>query len=394
MNTDNDYYYLDEEEDDEVAIDWAALFTKLWAGRKTIIISSIIAGVLGVLVALGSTKKYTSSVVLAPELSTGGSMSGGLKSITSMLGMGSILGGGSSGDALNITLFPDIASSTPFLTGLFDVEFVPYITPKEALNGVESKPAVTLYDHLLGKDKEPGFVKQMMESMFGPSEENPLNTMRTDSCQLTFEEDMALKVLSKMISVDVDKKTGVTTISVTAKDQRLCALLADTVASRLQRIVHEYRTHKAGIDVKYYTELAEEARQKMIEAQRKYGVSVDYDRSVILQTVSSEKTRLQDEASIAQQIYQQLVQQREAAMIKYQELKPVFVVIQPAVLPNKPSSVRRLFIVVGFGFVGFMFSVAWVMFLRDIKKKVMDMIKDAKNPKDAEAVEVAEAPAE
>ena len=95
-----------------------------------------IAAVVGVIIALTTPKQYTVSVTLAPEMSKGGSSS--LSGIASMLGVGGF-NMGNDADALNVTLYPDIVSSTPFILDLMD-------TPVSMLD--EEKPDTTLVGYL------------------------------------------------------------------------------------------------------------------------------------------------------------------------------------------------------------------------------------------------------
>lgn len=369
---DPEFEYL--EEDDE-PIDWAGMFVKIWNGKKFIIICTIIFSVLGVAVALGMKKKYTASVTLAPEVGTSGS--GGassLKSIASMFGMGGMLSGGSSADALNITLFPEMASSTPFITDLFDLKVKPYVSKKDLEKGVPEMPETTLYRWILKKDAPKGFIAKIKESIFGAVEEE--ETTVVNPRQLTKEQDKAVRLLKKAISADVDKKTGITSVSVTIDDPVMAAQIADTVCQRLQDKIFKYRTQKSAADLEYYTKLSAEAKEKMIKAQAAYAISVDFDRSVILQSVSSEKERLQQEAMLAEQIYQQMEQQKELAKAKYQESKPVFAIVEPASVPLKPSSTSRLVIVIMFMFLGGAGSVAWKLFVEDFAKDFMTSIKE------------------
>ena len=101
---------------------------------------------------------------------------------------------------------------------------------------------------------------------------------------------------------------------------------------------------------------------------------MDYDRSVILKSVSSEKERLQQEASFSVQIYQQMEQQKEMAKAKFQEAKPVFAVVQPATVPLKPSNSRAKVVLI-FMFLGFVGSAAWKLFGADF---IRDFLANAK----------------
>ena len=109
-------------------------------------------------------REYTVAVTLAPE-AQGRGASGNLGGIASMLGVG---GGGlsSAGDALNISLFPQISSSTLFLTQLFDVEVTPYVSPKSVNSGELPAETVTLYKYITKDGDTPGLIKTIKKSLF------------------------------------------------------------------------------------------------------------------------------------------------------------------------------------------------------------------------------------
>ena len=94
-------------------VDIVGLLLLLWNGRRRIILNCIIALVLAIVVAFSIPKKYTSAVVMAPEISASGGFAGGLGEIAAIAGVNI---GGLSGndDALYPELYPQIVSSTPF----------------------------------------------------------------------------------------------------------------------------------------------------------------------------------------------------------------------------------------------------------------------------------------
>ena len=183
-----------------------------------------------------------------------------------------------------------------------------------------------------------------------------------------------MKALRQSISVNVNNKTGVTNISVTMDDRRIVTQVADTVCKMLQNYVIDYRTKKAKSDYDYYVKLADEAHEKLVKAQAAYAARVDYDRGVILQSVNSVRQRLQEEANLANQVYTQMVQQREMAKAKIQEAKPVYAVVQPATMPQFPMNSRKSRVLV-FGFLGFFLACAWVAFGEDFLEKIKSQVK-------------------
>lgn len=372
---DKNEYYNDaefEDEDDGLDIDWAGLLVKLLNGWKFIAVVTCLAAAVGVGIALLTPKKYTVSVTLAPEVQ-GRSGGGGLSSITSMLGLGSA-SIGSTSDALNIALFPEISQSTQFLTQLFGVQVTPYVSPKQLQEGASEPQPTTLFKYITKEDDEPGLLQRIKESLLGEQEQIP-EPDTVNVAQLSPKQRLVVKALRASMGADVDKKTGVATISVTMDDPWIATTLADTVCQRLQRYVIEYRTRKAVTDLNYYEKLAEESKDKMVKAQSAYAASIDFDRSVILQSVNSEKERLQREAQLAAEIYNQMAQQVEMAKAKLQEVKPVFAVIQPATMPERPSSTSRKMVVLVFLFLGFCGATAWKLFGEDLLSQIRNILQ-------------------
>jgi uncharacterized protein involved in exopolysaccharide biosynthesis len=359
-----------QEASDELEIDWMGIFTKLLKHWKQIFLISFIFGVLGIVSALTMTRKYNVSMTLAPELVNRSNSN--LSSITSMLGLGNATLSPST-DAMNITLFPEICSSTPFLAALLDVPLTSYVSEKQQEEGVQPMHT-TVYKHFTGEDKEKKGLAKWLDSLKKEKEEKPYTGV-ADATELPRKQANVVKALGKCISADVDKKTGVTTISVVMDDRMMAKQLADTVCTRLQVYVSEYRTKKAQADYEYYVMLAQEAREIQIKAQDAYARSVDYDRSVILQSAQSVKERLRADANLASDIYSQMAQQRELARAKIQEEKPVYAVVQPATLPQQAMNSRAKRVLI-WGFMGLFLSLAWYGFGADFFKKMRADVKE------------------
>ena len=125
------------QEEEEKEIDLMEYARKLWAARKLLIKVAGIAAIVGVVIALTTPKQYTVNVTLAPELGNS-RRSSSLSSIASMLGVGN-MSMGSEADAINVTLYPDVVASTPFIIDLLD-------TPVKTLD--EEEPDTTLVEYL------------------------------------------------------------------------------------------------------------------------------------------------------------------------------------------------------------------------------------------------------
>lgn len=359
-------------EEDEMEIDLMEYARKLWAARKLLLKVAGIAVIVGVVIALTTPKQYTVSVTLAPESSK--ASSSGLSSIASMLGV-SGLNIRSDVDALNIMLYPDIVSSTPFILDLMD-------TPVSTID--EEEPDTTLVGYLKEYTSKSliGTVMSLPFKAIGgiislfKSEEEEKGEKGINPFHLTKEQSRTVQGLKKMIVANVDKKTGVTTVSVTMQDPLVAAILTDTVVVKLKEHITKYRVSKAEDDCKYWEQLNEQRRDEYHAKQKLYAEYVDANKNVILQSVRIEQERLQNDMNLAYQVYSNVATQLQMAKAKVQEAKPVFAVVEPASVPLLPSGTSRKMILVGTVFLFVAAAAAWVLFGKDFLKKVKEGLSE------------------
>lgn len=360
------------EDDDELQIDWMGILRQVLAIRKKLYIAAAVGVVLGILIALGTPKQYTVSITLSPEMGSGKSGSDLASMTASFLG-GSI--GSDSPDALNATLAPDIVASTPFLLELFDARVVS-----------QDKQIDTTFTAYLDEQKSswlgyvlkvPGMAIGCVKSLFTDKEEKTA-TIQEGAIELNEEDAKKLEGLRKQISADVDKKTAITTLSVTLQDPKVTATIADSVVSKLQQYITAYRTSKAKEDCQYLEKLYKERQQEYYDAQQRYARYVDANSNVVFQSTMAERERLQNDMNLAYQVYSQVAQQLQVARAKVQEEKPVFAVVEPAVVPLDPSGISRKVIVLGIIFLTVAFTGAWEL----LGKKYWQLLKEGLKQKD------------
>ena len=362
-----------QQEEDEMEIDLMEYARKLWAARKLLLKVAGLAIIVGIVIALTTPKQYTVSVTLAPESSKSGG--GGLSGIASMLGVGG-LNMGSDVDALNVTLYPDIVSSTPFILDLMD-------TPVSTID--EEQPDTTLVGYLKEYTSSSlmGTVMALpfkaiggIMSLFKSEEEEKTDII--NPFHLTQEQSQTVNGLKKMIVANVDKKTGVTTVSVTMQDPMVAAILTDTVIVKLKEHITKYRTSKAEEDCKYWEELNKVRQDDYYMKQKKYAEYVDANKNVVLQSVRIEQERLQNEMNLAYQVYSSVASQLQMAKAKVQEAKPVFAVVEPASVPLQPSGTSRKMILLGVVFLAVAAAAAWVLFGQDLWKNLKEGLAEKK----------------
>lgn len=368
----NPEYRPATEDDDELQIDWMGILRQVLAIRKKLYKAAAVGVVLGILIALGTPKQYTVSITLSPEMGSGKSGSGLASMAASFLG-GSI--GSDSPDALNATLAPDIVASTPFLMELFDARVVS-----------QDKQIDTTFTAYLDEQKSswmgyvlkaPGMAISGIKSLFSDKEEKTA-TIQKGAIELNEKDAAKLGSLRQAITVEADKKTAITTLSVTLQDPKVTATMADSVVSKLQQYITAYRTRKAKEDCQYLEKLYKERQQEYYDAQQRYARYVDANSNVVFQSTLAERERLQNDMNLAYQVYSQGAQQLQVARAKVQEEKPVFAVVEPAVVPLNPSGTSRKVIVLGFIFLAVAFTGAWEL----LGKKYWQLLKEGLKQKD------------
>ena len=362
-----------QQEEEEMEIDLMEYARKLWAARKLLLKVAGLAIIVGIVIALTTPKQYTVSVTLAPESSKSGG--GSLSGIASMLGVGGF-NMGSDADALNVTLYPDIVSSTPFILDLMD-------TPVSTID--EEQPDTTLVGYLKEYTSSSlmGTVMSLpfkaiggIMSLFKSEEEEKTDII--NPFHLTQEQSQTVNGLKKMIVANVDKKTGVTTVSVTMQDPMVAAILTDTVIVKLKEHITKYRISKAEEDCKYWEELNKIRQDDYYMKQKKYAEYVDANKNVVLQSVLIEQERLQNEMNLAYQVYSNVATQLQMAKAKVQEAKPVFAVVEPASVPLQPSGTSRKMILLGVVFLAVAAAAAWVLFGQDLWKNLKEGLAEKK----------------
>ena len=132
-----------------------------------------------------------------------------------------------------------------------------------------------------------------------------------------------------------------TTVAVTFQNPKVAAIVADSVVGKLQEYIINYRTSKAKEDCVYLERLFKERQQEYYVAQKKYADYLDSHDNIILQSARAEQERLQNDMSLAYQVYSQVASQLQVARAKVQEEKPVFAVVEPAVVPLDPSGTSK-----------------------------------------------------
>jgi uncharacterized protein involved in exopolysaccharide biosynthesis len=345
-----------EEQKKHREIDVWDLIRRVLAEWRLLLKFIVVSAIIGVVLALCQPRMYTSEVVLAPEMSSGGlGMTGNLSDLASSFGID--IGKKSSMDAIYPELYPDVFASTDFILDLFNVP----------VRLKEDSTVRTYLNHLLEDVKIPfwKYPISWISDLFKKPEVPGMGKSAADPYRLSKVDTEIIKGISESIVCLIDKKTSEISISVTDQDPMVAAIMADTLQHRLQKYITEYRTKKARTDFEYYSQMVEESRRSYEEAQHKFAAYADSNNDLFLQANKQKLEQLDNDMQLQFTAYNQMVAQMKVAEAKIQERTPAFTVIQNAYMPIKPSS-RRSRTLYACMLLGILLDSGWVLWGRNI----------------------------
>ena len=355
--------------DEEIEIDLMDLLRKVIGIRKKVYKAAGIGLVVGVIVAISIPKQYTVEVTLSPEM--GSAKGSGLSGLAASF-LGSDVAMGEGTDALNASLSADIVSSTPFLLELSTMEIPVLKDENMTLNTYLDKESSPWWNYVIGV---PGIIIGGIKSLLTEGDDGSMvfNRINQGTIELSKKESKKIEALKSMIAATIDKKTSMTSVTVTMQSPRVAAVVADSVVKKLQEYILDYRTSKAKEDCIYLEKLFKERQQEYYAAQKKYANYMDSHDNIILQSVRAEQERLQNDMSLAYQVYSQVASQLQVARAKVQEEKPVFAIVEPAVVPLNPSGTSRKIYILAFTFLSVCIVILWNLFGKDYLNKFKDI---------------------
>lgn len=353
------------------AIDFIALFRSLWKYRKLYYKILGVTFVLACIYVFSLPKVYRCEVMLAPELSTTRT-SNSLTSLARSFGLrlGNNMMGGNS-EALLPTLYPDLMNSVDFKTSLFDVQ----VCAKDSVN------PKSYYNYLLHDQKRPwwsaaiGGVKGAIFSLFASEDTTELLAAKrkVNPFRLTKKQTAIAKMIDKKVICDVDQKTLVITIDVRDQDPIICATVADSVKERLQDFITAYRTNKARVDLEYNKKLCAEAKVRYEKARQRYVSFTDANQDVVLQSVRTKITDLENEMQLQFNAYQTYVTQVQSFEAQVQQETPAFMTLQSATVPIKPAGPSKMKYLIFFLFLAFVGITTYVLYKENFLKPLLGL---------------------
>lgn len=365
MNQEYQQPVLSPQEEEESSIDFQAIFAALKKHTRLYKKVLPITFVLACIYTLSLHNYYTCEVKLAPELTTSRSTNS-LSSLAMQFGlkMGSGIMGNS--EALYPMLYPELVSSSDFKVSLFDVP----------VHKKDSTRVMSYYEYLTKEQKAPWWsaaIGGTMKFIIGLFVDKKEEVETVNPFQLTKMQDLVVRALDKKVVCEVDNKTMVITINVVDQDPLIAATMADTVRTRLQDFITDYRTKKARVDLEFNRKLYREAKARYEKARRLYAEYADANQDIVLQSARSRIIDLENDMQLKYNAFNTVAQQLTAAEAKVQEETPSFTTLQSATVPVKKTGPGRAKMVLVFLFLAFLVTSVWILHKEDQLKPLLGL---------------------
>lgn len=362
--------YTHQIEKDEDEIDLIALAKKLWSGRKTILMATLIGTVIGVFVAIVTPPEFTVKTIMVPQTASK-SQAGGLSGLAALAGID--IGTSLQTGEISPILYPQIVSSTPFKLELMNtpIKFKDVDQPVSLFDYYTQyqKPAVlgTIQKYTLGL---PGMIVGAIkgkkdEEVYGKDEKGNMIV-------LTKDQNEICKALDEIIILEVDAKQGYLTLVCIMPDAFAAAQLAQIAQELLQREIIRFKVQKSQADLEFIQERYNEVKAQAEGYQVNIAQNTDKYKNLTSAVPQVQTTRIQTKYGVANTVFQELAKQLEQAKIQVKKDTPVFTIIQPVSVPVEKSKPNRPLLLVIFVFMGAVFGVVLIfgkVFMLNIRTK-------------------------
>jgi len=330
-------------------IDLRVICNQIWDNRRLFYKVLPIVFVLSCIYIFSLPRYYTSNIKLAPEMENSGT-GGTLGSIAASFGLD--LSEMQTSDAITPLLYPNLMEDNGFVASLMNIQ----------VKSQDGEINTNYHDYLKKHQKFAwwNYPINWLKSLLPKKEDKGGTKNGTyDPYNLPKSEEDVLSAARGNISIAIDKKTGVISISVESQDPLICRTLADSVKEKLQVFITDYRTNKARIDYEYYKKLTADAKQDYEKVRRYYASMADASTNIRLRSVELKMEDVENDMQLKLNAYSTINAQLQAAKAKVQEKTPAFTMIKGASVPVKPAGPKRMIFVAAMMMLATFVTIVW-----------------------------------
>lgn len=350
-------------------LDLLKLLKVLRNNIKKIII--IVSGflLLSIFVVVFSEKTYVAETIIFVQTEEGGNSGAGkLGGLASLAGVNLP---SQSNSGIPPTLYPKIVSSFLFKKELVDQTITPTlidnkVSYREYFQDVHEPSLMAIIsDYTLGlPSKLISFIKK--------SDSKEDVHVSEDSLQIysmTKEEFELFGFIDSQLSVILDEKEGFIKLSFEMPEPLIAAEMAFAAKKLLEESVINFKIIKAKEQLLFIKNRYELKKTEYDKIKLELAEFKDKNKAITSAKAQNELLSLQTRYDIANQVYLDFASQLEQAQNQVAKDTPIFLEIQPVVVPFKKSKPRTIFVIFTFIFVGLVSATSYFLVKELILKK-------------------------
>ena len=303
------------------------LIKKINKSKRIVFSISLFFVLCGIITSLLLPVKYSSSTIFISQSQESNNSS--LSGVASLVGIN--LGSSSFGSEIPLSTYPLITRSPEFKRLLLN-------------KIIDKNDNLTLKNFLVQYHKLDFVNSEIMPSIY-----------------VSQIEEECFEILDDIISVQINQKEGFITISTVMSIAKYTALVANYSREILQDIIIKNKIERAKQNLEFSENQLKTKKVEFNKIQSKLAVFKDSNLNIVNSSIVSEQDRLEAEFEIINAVVTELSKQVESAKLQVKRDTPIFSSIKQAVIPNKRDSPKRTQLVIIFGFVGFLFSIGYVL---------------------------------
>jgi hypothetical protein len=178
----------------------------------------------------------------------------------------------------------------------------------------------------------------------------------------TLRDAELIEELQQHISLSQIESTGMMELEVELQNPYVTALLADSICTRLNRYINNYRKAKAITRYQFSDSIYNESKHIYLDTHSKYASYRDSNQKISNNYNKLAEERLKTENNIAYTTYMNSALQRQANLNNVILEKPIYHIVQPSYISAKASSPKKLVILSYCLFLSLFIPSTWITF--------------------------------
>ena len=298
-----------EQEKEEV--DLLQLIKIFWTGRKIIMKYVLISAFIGLLIAIFSSKEYTTTVIIVPQIERGQSGMGNLAGLASLAGVNL---NALDYNYISPNIYPQIISSIPF-----QLELLNTMVTIENLD-----QPISVFDYYSSYLKPNPILKYtfglpwlILKSLRKMPEFVPDDSIQM--IQISEEQKEVIEIIEDLINIELFEKEGYVKLSCKMPEALASAQLTKRAQELLQEKITEFKIQKTSatldfIQLRYY-----DVQKQYNTTQERLAKFRDQNKNVTSAIAITKLQQLSNDYNLAYSIYSDIAKQLEQAKIKVKE---------------------------------------------------------------------------